>query len=41
VIKFNKQIKILEIMEKEKCDWEEAVKREEERKSIKDFIQPM
>jgi|APSaa5957512576_1039674.scaffolds.fasta_scaffold75827_2 hypothetical protein len=34
----NKEIKILKIMKEERCDWEEAQKREEERKDLKEFF---
>jgi|TARA_Y100000310_G_scaffold142362_1_gene141797 hypothetical protein len=34
----NKEIKILNIMKEEKCDWEEAQKREKERKELKEFF---
>jgi|APSaa5957512622_1039677.scaffolds.fasta_scaffold01904_9 hypothetical protein len=34
----NKEIKIVEIMRSERCDWEEATKREKERKNLKDFF---
>jgi hypothetical protein len=34
----NKEIKILKIMKEERCDWEEAHKREKERKDLKEFF---
>ena len=34
----NKQLRILDIMEKEKCCWDEAVKKDKKRKKITDFI---
>jgi hypothetical protein len=34
----NKEIKILKIMKEERCDWEEAQKREKERKDLKEFF---
>ena len=34
----NKQIKIVKIMKEEKCCWEEAEKREKERKELKEFF---
>ena len=34
----NKEIKILKIMKEEKCDWEEAKKREKERKELHEFF---
>jgi hypothetical protein len=34
----NKQIKVLNIMKTEKCDWENAVKKEKERKTLKEFF---
>jgi len=34
----NKEIKILRIMKEEKCDWEEAQKRQRERKSLSEFF---
>jgi hypothetical protein len=34
----NKALKVLKIMKSEKCDWEEAVKREKERKCLNEFL---
>tara|TARA_B100000315_G_C14159144_1_gene399264 strand:+ start:189 stop:296 length:108 start_codon:yes stop_codon:yes gene_type:complete len=34
----NKELKILSIMKKENCDWEEAEKKEKERKNLGDFL---
>ena len=34
----NKEIKIVEIMRSERCDWEEAQKREKERKNLSEFF---
>lgn len=34
----NKEIKILRIMREEGCDWEEAQKREGERKNLSEFF---
>lgn len=39
--KIERQIKILEIMKKEKCQWDEAVKKQNERKSLAEFIHPI
>jgi len=33
-----KQLDILEIMKKEKCSWEQAVKKEKEVKQLGDFF---
>jgi len=41
VVKINKEIDILKIMKKEKCLWEEASKRQSERKKLKEFFQPI
>lgn len=34
----DKELKILRIMKKEGCDWEEAQKREKKIKTLKDFF---
>jgi len=34
----NKELKVLKIMMEEKCDWEEAIKKESERKSLNEFF---
>jgi len=34
----NKELKILRIMKEEKCAWEDAVKKQKERKELKDFF---
>lgn len=34
----NKALNILKIMKTEKCDYEEAVEKERERKSLKEFF---
>lgn len=34
----NKQLQIIKIMKSEKCEWDEAVKKEKERKNLKDFF---
>jgi len=33
-----KEINILNIMKKEKCEWEEASNREKQRKTLKEFF---
>ena len=33
-----KNIRILQIMQKEGCDWEEAVNREQERKRLTEYF---
>jgi len=37
-VPMNKQVKILNIMKSEKCNWEYASKREKERKTLKEFF---
>jgi hypothetical protein len=34
----NKELKILNIMTKEKCTWDEASEKEKERKNLKEFF---
>jgi len=34
----NKELKIVKIMKDEKCDWEEAAKKQKERKELRDFF---
>ncbi len=34
----NKELKVLKIMQEEKCCWEEATEREKERKSLSEFF---
>ena len=34
----NKELNVLKIMNSEKCCWEEALEKEEERKSLNEFI---
>ena len=34
----NKELRILDIMKKEKCCWEEAEKKDKQRKKITEFI---
>jgi len=34
----NKELKLLKIMDEENCCWEEALKREEERKDLNEFF---
>lgn len=41
MFKINTEIDILKIMKKEKCVWEEASRREKERKKLNDFFQPI
>jgi hypothetical protein len=34
----NKELKVLKIMEEERCCWEEAIKKESERKNLNEFF---
>jgi len=38
VFKIKKEIDILNIMKKEKCEWEEASRRQNERKKLDEFF---